>query len=272
MKVALWDHAFAHCAYSVPGRVSKHIEWVRHQPAWDGITVITDNLLHADFLRGLKSRIKVGWLLEGRAYGHRNYARIPQVIDHLDLLMTHDAELLARYPAKARFVPFGGCWIPDDEWGMRPKSKILSMIYSAKNFMEGHRLRHELAVWLRNKKGAELFGYGAGRPIQSKTEGLADFLFSVVIENDRAPNYFTEKLIDCFALGTIPIYWGCPNIGDFFDTRGMLLFDDADTFRSSHILEHTQEMLEAAERNLITARKYVLPEDYMYEHVLKGLE
>jgi hypothetical protein len=88
-----------------------------------------------------------------------------------------------------------------------------------------------------------------------------------VIENDRAPNYFTEKLIDCFALGTIPIYWGCPNIGDFFDARGIITMED-----SFPKMEHTDEMLEAAERNLVTARKYVLPEDYMYEHHLKAYD
>ena len=38
--------------------------------------------------------------------------------------------------------------------------------------------------------------------------------------------YFTEKLLDCFLSGTIPIYWGCPSIGDFFNTKGMIIFDD----------------------------------------------
>ena len=52
-----------------------------------------------------------------------------------------------------------------------------------------------------------------------------DFQFSIVIENSQQENYFTEKIIDCLITKTIPIYWGCPNISDFFDTTGWLFFD-----------------------------------------------
>lgn len=267
MKVNLFDRAFAHVPFSVPGRTSKHIQWVRDQPKWDGVTIVTDQML----LSGMpfQSRITIGWLLEGRAYGKVYYDSIPHLIHKLDLLLTHDAALLQAYPEKARFVPFGGCWIPDDKWGMHPKTKLLSMIYSYKNFMPGHRLRHQVARRIQHHEGVELFGTGAGKPITCKTEGLNDFMFSVVIENDRAENYFTEKLIDCFATGTIPIYWGCPNIGDFFDVRGMLRMDDVTDWGSVALhLVHSNGMLEAAERNLITARKYVLAEDWIYEKVL----
>jgi hypothetical protein len=47
--------------------------------------------------------------------------------------------------------------------------------------------------------------------------------FSIAIENVRQRHYFSEKLLDCFLTKTIPIYIGCPNIGDYFDTRGMFI-------------------------------------------------
>jgi hypothetical protein len=49
---------------------------------------------------------------------------------------------------------------------------------------------------------------------------------NIAIENNAEYNYFTEKLIDCFRTFTIPIYWGCTNIGDHFDTRGMIIIND----------------------------------------------
>lgn len=52
-----------------------------------------------------------------------------------------------------------------------------------------------------------------------------DFQFSIVIENSQQENYFTEKIIDCLITKTIPIYWGCPNISEFFDTTGWLFFE-----------------------------------------------
>jgi hypothetical protein len=49
------------------------------------------------------------------------------------------------------------------------------------------------------------------------------FQFSLVIESCSEKNYFTEKLIDCLITKTIPIYYGCPNISDFFDTQGWII-------------------------------------------------
>jgi len=287
LKVNLFDSAFSHVPYSVPGRVSKHIQWVRGLKEYDGVTVVTDAYLrHGGIFDHLKSKVTVGWLLEGRAYGGANYDAIPSVIDRLDLLLTHDDLLLRRYPEKARFVPFGGCWIPDEKWGMHPKTKLVSMIYSGKNFMEGHKLRHQVAALAHDKNiRLDLYGHGCGRPIECKSEGLADYRFSVVIENDRAPNYFTEKILDCFALGTIPIYWGAPNISAFFDMGGIIPVDDLDhlfvelsDLRARHYDEYEYlggervYRIPAAERNLVTARKHVLPEDYIYEHHLKAFD
>ncbi|MDP2193353.1 MAG: glycosyltransferase family 10 [Alphaproteobacteria bacterium] len=52
--------------------------------------------------------------------------------------------------------------------------------------------------------------------------------FNIAIENTRQEDYFTEKLLGCFLSKTIPIYIGCPNIGDYFDTRGMFIAKDVD--------------------------------------------
>jgi hypothetical protein len=278
LKVNLFDSAFSHVPYSVPGRTSKHIQWVRgprEKADPDLVTVITDEYLMYVGAWPKRSRLMVGWLLEGRAYGAKHYNAVPYFIDRLDLLLTHDDLLLRRYPEKARFVPFGGCWIPDEKWGMHPKTKLVSMIYSGKNFMEGHKLRHQVAAM---NLGIDLYGHGCGRPIACKSEGLADYMFSVVIENDRAENYFTEKILDCFALGTIPIYWGAPNIGRFFEPHGILSFETISQLGmllsviSEQRLTPMMRIEEAAERNLVTARKYVLPEDYMYEHHLKAFD
>jgi len=50
--------------------------------------------------------------------------------------------------------------------------------------------------------------------------------FSIIVENSQEINYFSEKLIDCLLSKTIPIYWGCPNICDYFDCNGFILFSD----------------------------------------------
>jgi len=41
------------------------------------------------------------------------------------------------------------------------------------------------------------------------------FRFGLCYENMRdEPGYITEKIIDCMAAGTVPVYWGCPEIAE----------------------------------------------------------
>jgi hypothetical protein len=57
--------------------------------------------------------------------------------------------------------------------------------------------------------------------LTSNLSGSLSFAF----ENANYPGAFCEKLTDFFATGTIPIYWGNPDIGEFFDTNGIIIFD-----------------------------------------------
>jgi hypothetical protein len=59
------------------------------------------------------------------------------------------------------------------------------------------------------------------------------YQFAIVIENSKQTNYFTEKLMDCLLMKTIPIYYGCPNISDFFDTTGWIIIN---TIQGENIL------------------------------------
>ena len=47
---------------------------------------------------------------------------------------------------------------------------------------------------------------------KAKADSVAPFAVHVAIENVRRAGYFTEKLLDCFLLRTVPVYWGCPDL------------------------------------------------------------
>lgn len=61
-----------------------------------------------------------------------------------------------------------------------------------------------------------------------KAETLYGSQFHVVIENCCELDYFSEKIIEPILNKTIPIYIGCPNIEDYFDTRGILIASNED--------------------------------------------
>ena len=70
----------------------------------------------------------------------------------------------------------------------------------------------------------DLFGRGF-TPLADKWDGLAPYRYSIAVENYRGPDYWTEKIADCFLSWTMPIYYGCTNITDYFPPEAMVLID-----------------------------------------------
>jgi len=124
----------------------------------------------------------------------------------------------------AQLCYFGGSAIPTDLWGRHEKTKLLSMVVSHKRDLPGNKLRYQVIDAFSSK--IELFGFM--RPIPNNFLGLKDYMFNICIENSRQDWYYTEKICDCFALYTVPIYWGTDTIGDLFNPKGILQFSDMD--------------------------------------------
>lgn len=51
---------------------------------------------------------------------------------------------------------------------------------------------------------------------------ISNYKFMICFENSSKINYFTEKLINAYYNGTIPIYWGCQNIEDYVNMDSIL--------------------------------------------------
>lgn len=51
---------------------------------------------------------------------------------------------------------------------------------------------------------------------------ISKYKFMICFENKSKPNYFTEKLINAYYNGTIPIYWGCSTISDYVNIDSIL--------------------------------------------------
>ena len=142
------------------------------------------------------------------------------------------------------FFPFGSTWVPEWQDLDTAKTRMVSLIASSKRSQEGHLLRHRIVDWAADADvPLDVMGRGY-MPFGAKAEGLAPYLYSVVIENVREPNYFTEKMVDAILCRTVPIYWGCPNIGDFFDTSGMIVCESEAELRAA-ILATSDEDYEA---------------------------
>ena len=191
----------------------------------------------------------------------------------VDMLLTWDEELL-KLPY-ARFCPvtdstqWKGC--TEEDFKVYPKTKLLSAISSNKTEVPGHVIRLSFIVKIKHR--LDLYGRGF-KEIENKLEGLKDYMFSVAIENSTSTNCFTEKIQDCFLTGTIPIYYGPKNIGEYFNMDGILTFNTQEELNS--ILDSLNEDLyyskmDAIINNYNKARGYLTFNDSLYDLHLKDL-
>jgi hypothetical protein len=268
-KIKIADNTFSHSilGYCSDFQKSENFEWERTQPNNTENLVITDNFLTSNLP---PSKNKIAWLIEPVCVAPQHYDYVRNNLMKFDYILTHEKTLLD-LDYNTKFIPFGCCWIPKEEQKVYDKSKNISVISSNKTFTDGHRLRHEVIQKFGDKM--DVFGRSYN-PINFKIDGLKDYRFSVVIENCKRDYWFTEKLIDCFATGTIPIYWGCPSIGDFFNTDGMLIFDNMDELET--ILNDCNEdfynsKLDVIRENFDKCKNFLLPDEHVYKFIKENL-
>lgn len=178
-------------------------------PAHVSMMVVEPNIMHGHHLRLLRLT-------------HRRFFRV----------FSYDRDFLARIP-NGIFLPYGTTWVPEWRDLDLTKTAHMSLIASAKRDHPGHKLRHDMVAMVQ-AEGLDVAVMGRGyTPFETKADGLAPFRFSVVIENVQQQNYFSEKLIDAILCDTVPIYWGCPNIGDFIDPAAMVICNTGDEMRDA---------------------------------------
>ena len=76
----------------------------------------------------------------------------------------------------------------------------------------------------------------------------------------------TEKILDCFLTGTIPIYYGAPDIGDHFNMDGIININDFEKISTDLYISK----LDAVKDNYERALKMEVLEDYIWENYLKN--
>jgi len=267
----LFDGTFAHSklGFCSDYQTSKYFHWDRQTPEKDCQYLVYTDMRLNQAAAANKDR-NVAWLIEPMCIAKQNYDLIRNIQGRFSKILTHEEELL-KLGAPYEFVPFGCCWIPEKDQKIYDKTKDVSIIASSKRMTDGHNIRHDVIRTLRDKMDV----YGRGwNPVEHKVEALAPYRYSVVIENCARKGWFTEKLIDCFATGTIPLYWGAPDIGDFFNSKGIITFnnveelsdivDNLDVKRYLDTLPHIRE-------NFEIMKKYLLPDDWVLSKV-KGYE
>jgi hypothetical protein len=79
---------------------------------------------------------------------------------------------------------------------------------------------HALSRYKKVDSGGRYLN-NVGGPIpggsRGKTKFLSQYKFNIAFENESKPGYTTEKIVEAFLSGTVPIYWGNPLIAREFN-------------------------------------------------------
>jgi len=256
---------------SSAGYKPRHFEYVWYQPYFPGTTIFTDRYILNNTVDQVKSKIKLGWLVESREVIPYDPQFILSVANKYDCIFTHDKFLLDFNPSKFKFCIPGSqrSQISYDEIRIYHKTKMVSMSVSYKTIATGHRFRHEVVKNLGNK--IDIMGSGY-KPYARAIEPYRDYRFVVMVENAFYDYYFTEKILEPLWAGTIPIYKGPACIKNYFDMNGILTFntiEELDKILSQLSPSLYESKLQYVKNNFYLSQKGLLrdgAEDYLFEH------
>jgi hypothetical protein len=134
------------------------------------------------------------------------------------------------------FSVYGESWWQDGDYEYTPMDKDFKVSFLRGSLLKlmGHYHRFELYERRNEIKVPIQFWENLGERgdfekwRQDKIDSFRPYQYSVCIENSSRENYFTEKITDCILNKTIPIYWGCSNIGDFYNSKAIIQVKNTD--------------------------------------------
>jgi len=254
--------------YTVPGYIPKYFEYVDHEDDADYLLYSHFELFRA---KPHNKERNLGLIWESPSIMPQIYTIAPRLELNFKHIFTFKEDLLIRNPEIYKFVPAHGLWVGTEFGGIPPetirKNRRASVLCSSKMWCEGHRIRHHVADICYGLGSIDCFGEKFGNRIDKVIDGIAPYFFHVAVENHIENNYFTEKILNCFACGTVPVYIGCPNIGSFFNEDGIIKLESTDQLQSLSELDYSARM-NAIHDNFHRVKKYGCLEDWIYENYL----
>ncbi len=269
-----------HHAHNPYGNVGKYFIWDRYN--WG---LKTHFYTHKAMLQTMgEPDKKYGMLIESRSIVPQDYTIFKKhkgLEREFDLIFSFD-DLILNEVENARFYPAGAeVWYgrsnPEilDDKVYEKKSKNVSFLSSDKMMCEMHRKRVEAARYCYRNQLADVYGKVINGDYVEIEEPLKEYRFSFAIENIQADYYFTEKITNCFAAQTIPIYLGAKKIKDFFNEDGIIFItekdlDDIEKVLKLCTLKEYEERLPAILDNYQRVQRYRNIQDYLYEEYLSN--
>lgn len=141
------------------------------------------------------------------------------------------------------------------------KTRVISTVCSQKKQKNTvHAARYAFTQKLKaHLPELDVFGRGV-REIEDKAEALDSYKYHVVIENFSGLHHWSEKLADSFLGHTLPLYYGCSNVDEYFPSDSIIKIDPYKVDESIEIIKSALSENEYEKRfsAICEARKLVI--------------
>lgn len=166
-------------------------------------------------------------------------------------------------------------YLKDLDLEILEKEDKIVWITSNQRSSYGHKNRMNFLENIKELPFVELYGRGIN-PIEDKWEVLKNAKYAIAYENFKNDYYWTEKIIDCYLSYTMPIYYGCNSIENFFPKNSFIQLDPNDKHIhlflkevvNSNLWEENMTAIEEA-RELVLNEYQLFP--FLYNQI-KGIE
>jgi len=155
------------------------------------------------------------------------------------------------------------------------KQKLLSIIVSAKKMTVGHKKRLEFVNKLKRHFGEKIDIFGAKiNFLPLKWDGISPYKYHIAIENSSHKDYWTEKLADAFLGEAYPIYYGCPNIYDYFSKNSLTTIDINKPEEAIKIIENTidNNQYEKSKKYILESKNLILDKYNLFPMICHIIE
>ena len=157
------------------------------------------------------------------------------------------------------------------------KEKKISVIASGKTMMPGHKKRVEFIAELKKNFSSEIDFFGKDSNfVADKADAILPYKMNICIENCSIANYWTEKIADPFLGFSMPIYYGCTNINDYFNSESFVPLDINDISKSilkvNHLLLNCESIYKEAMPAIIESRDLILKKYNIFPLIIDFIE
>lgn len=155
------------------------------------------------------------------------------------------------------------------------KTKLISVVSSNKIFTDGHQKRFNFVQNLKEHFGNQIDVFGRGiNDFDDKWDVLANYKYTIAIENDYCDDWVTEKYFDCVYANSLPFYYGCPNLETYVDKNSYIRIDINDFESSIKTIENAINNNEYEKRTALLQEQKIksLQTDQFFPWIVSILE